>query len=227
MELFVSDKRLPSSLSSEELLGQLDSADDDVLFDVEENDVVTFLTRLKITPGLIPVKKKLIFSYYIKWSHDCVPQKKFSTIVDRYYKTNNEYIFVNQDAFKITKQLKGLHKSKTKYIKNKFALNFVEFLKDKNIVAGTKWIKADILFYYFDQWAFKRKLGSGNKKKLIRITKMFLKIRKTSTKEVWIGVNDGAIPLDVQEKATEWARNRYATKEKQQKKSNKVPRTRS
>src|SRR6478735_8515513 len=110
-------KILPSQLSFEELMEMMNSQEEAPSNEITEfmNDIVPFLTHYGITPGDMPVSKKLLYKLYQTYSKAPANKQEFSLKVGEYITDKSStYYYINQDNFAISKHLYAEQKKKDK-----------------------------------------------------------------------------------------------------------------
>lgn len=152
-------KKLPSNLSLDELLKALENKDDDSLETIVEesnDDVLLFVTTLKINKGSHPIKKKLLYRLYHNWSDKPVTQLSFTIKLSYYIDHSSDSYLINENDFKLTNKVKKLLGPKKSLVKSKnYRQHFEYFLNKFNIKKGDDiWLESFMLYYLYDNWCY-------------------------------------------------------------------------
>jgi hypothetical protein len=189
-------KILPSQLSYEELLNILDSSDPQPKIEQileYTNDVVPFLTNYGITPGDTPVSKKLLYKLYKAYSKNPIIPVDFNTKVGEYItEKSNQYYFINQDNFAISKHIYKEIDKKDKTKSLTYQKHFNWFLTESNIKPGSKWLEGFILFFIYKNFCKSRRinhrLGYLNYHKFLKLHFKYKRIKEN--RSLWFKVDE-------------------------------------
>lgn len=189
-----SKRFLPSSLTEEELIELLNSAEDHPKAEIMEytNDVVPFLSNYSITPGDTRVSKKLIYSLYKTYSDNPVSQPEFTTKMGLYIQHNSLFFKINKDQFAISQHIYEETKKREKTKSLTYQKHFKWFLDTAEVKSGTKWIEGFVLFYIYKTFCKGRrvhpKLGYTNFHKFLKLH--FTNRRIKENRALWFKVDE-------------------------------------
>jgi hypothetical protein len=187
-------KILPSQLSYEELINLLGSSEPEPTEQILEytNDVVPFLTNYGITPGNVPVSKKLLYKLYKTYSKNAILINEFSTKVGEYITDKSTlYYYINYDNFAISKYIysETVKRDKTKSLI--YQKHFNWFITEKQVKTGSKWVEGFVLFYIYKDFCKSRrvnpKLGYVNYHKFLKLH--FQNKRIKGNRSLWFKVD--------------------------------------
>lgn len=149
-------KKLPTELSNEELLNNLDSTED---ISIVENDVGKFISFYNIKSGNDKVLSGLLYHLYKNWSKNRTTRHSFSKELGLYFEKSNSAFLLNKDSINFSqKALELLNSPK----KNKFRSSqkhFNSFIKCYDIKKDGYWIEDSIFYAWYIKWC------SGNSRK--------------------------------------------------------------
>ena len=187
-------KILPSQLSYEELINLLGSSESEPTEQILEymNDVVPFLTNYGITPGNVPVSKKLLYKLYKTYSKNAIAISEFSTKVGEYIADKSSYYYyINYDNFAISKYIYSETEKRDKTKSLIYQKHFNWFITEKQITVGSKWVEGFVLFYIYKDFCKSRrvnpKLGYVNYHKFLKLH--FQNKRIKGNRSLWFKVD--------------------------------------
>lgn len=213
----MSNKKLPSQASYEELLAALEKEDiAEARPETEEilefkNNIVPFLSYYNIIPGTHPVSKKLLYRLYTSHVDDPNEPLSFHRAVGEYLPNysnrSGKFYQLNIDQFKVSQYILNLFNNTTvsKDKSNTYRKHFEKFLAAKNIKDGEKWIEGFIIFEIYQDYCRDRKKKSSfsyeNFHKMLKV--YFKNQRKTSNRSLWFRVNEETTNYFTQEQTNE------------------------
>jgi hypothetical protein len=187
-------KILPSQLSYEELINLLGSSEPEPTEQILEytNDVVPFLTNYGITPGNVPVSKKLLYKLYKTYSKNAILINEFSTKVGEYITDKSTlYYYINYDNFAISKYIYSETAKRDKTKSLIYQKHFNWFITEKQVKTGSKWVEGFVLFYIYKDFCKLRrvnpKLGYVNYHKFLKLH--FQNKRIKGNRSLWFKVD--------------------------------------
>lgn len=146
--------KLPSELSEEELLKSLESEEE--IIPQAANNVVAFLLFYNIEPGVFPVKSRVLYKLYTKYTKEPVPIQVFSLEVGNYIKNVTGYLHINKSAFKIAdKTFELLQKRTNMQTSPAFKRHYENFIKAAQLQAGGIWTCSGDLYEAYISWSKK------------------------------------------------------------------------
>ncbi len=114
------------------------------------DDVTPFLTTYEITPGDMPVSKKLLYKLYKTYSKAPIEQAHFNLKVGEYIADKSDkYYYINKDNFAISKHIYQQEKKidKTKRLTSQKHFQWV--METMPITKGGFWLEGFIIFYLY------------------------------------------------------------------------------
>ena len=147
--------KLPSALSDEELLKQLDSPEQ--IQKEAPNNVVSFLLFFKIEPGAFLVKKHVLYTLYLGYTKESVGRVEFDREVGNYILSKIyrgcPYFYINYNSFDIgSKTFELFQKSKHITKSPRFNSHFKNFIQANNLEDGNHWIPAQLFYQEYREW---------------------------------------------------------------------------
>lgn len=201
-------KKLPSQYTIEELMSLLDSAEEDSFDEVIQiemegsNDILAFTSNYKITPGDLPVSKKILYKLYRAFSSHPLTEKEFGNrLRDFVDDKGSKFFYLNQDNFAISRHLfketrkKDLTKSLT------YQKHFNWFIEAREIGPGAKWVEGYVLFYIYLTFCNERKVKPKfGYKSFHNFLKLHFKHRRVNqNRSLWFQVDHRTHDLLTQE----------------------------
>lgn len=190
-------KKLPTSISTEDLLKSLDENNDPV--EVIQNDFLKFIRYFNIEAGDHLVPTKAMYQLYKRWTANPMSRQEFGHQMSNLFMRSvpcNAYR-LNKDAFNLSqKAYELLIAKKRDKLKSKVsAKHFERFLKHYNLTEGDFWVESFVLENLYDEWTF-----FENRKKRLLSTLYFIKFlnlyfkkqRRTENRVGWYGINKEA-----------------------------------
>lgn len=181
----MSERKLPNSLTDEELLKVLENEDfkteeikilDEALF----TDIPAFVHAYDIKPGTKPIVATLLYKLYRHWSKDPLTSVIFNKHMLSYFRSkrgkHSHLLFINVSFYKLMQKLQKALSDSGNALKNKVLKNkavFESFITLNNIKAGTEYIASSNLHSLFMHW---RKVNNIKKNMDHRHFKKFLEI---------------------------------------------------
>lgn len=156
-------KKLPTEISSEELLEALE--DSTTTEKPTEHSVLQFLAEFNIKPGQEKISGRTLYKLYFYHTDEPVSTLEFHLILTSYFEyekhNNDKGYYVNRKAKVITERL-GYYLALKKQIKKTknphFRRHFENFIESHGLKRGTKNIPAQALFFFYDKWQYENKL---------------------------------------------------------------------
>lgn len=218
-------KKLPSEITTEELLSILEQEDEVVetsTVSIYGTDVLEFFSFYNIRKGTDSVSKPFLYRLYKLWSNAPVRVTLFRNEAARYLDGNLRNHYVNQDVFQLSKRAQEiLDKGKRDRTKKKpYKAHFESFLKEYDIKsADDNYVTTSTLFFFYDEWTYKNKKKHGlSWHSFNNFCKLYFKQKRlTDDTTRWYGIND-SISKDRLNIAKEWAQKYDGKKEKNKKK---------
>lgn len=219
----MSDQKLLNNLSTEDLIKELDqpTQSEQSVNPYKNNDVLDFVYFFNMKPGKEPVKKKLLYKIYTKWSKDVVHLKTFNNILTDYFESDITVLYLDSDAFKLTKNaIEFLEPKKKRDTGNpNYQRHFSNFLSHYSIVPGKTWIEQEVLYYLYRKW--KDDKGSLNPSTFSDFCSINLRKKKTET-AIFYGVSDLSAVLS--QKELDELRQGFTRAKRKSKKPHQIPR---
>lgn len=229
-------KKVPHLLDTEELLKRVTASEpvqdnptslDEIVFENQPNDILSFLSVFNIVNGEERIKKITIYNIYKAWSMSPLPKSSFHQELSKYIPIDpgrSSYYSINQNAIKLTYDAyRDFKRTRSKAKSKAWVLRLEDFLNYHAIKDGPYWIEIDILYFLYDKFEHER----GNthhgqrlsKKYFEKITDIYLK-SKTTEKSKLYAVSDN-IKNFFQPGQLERMKKTYAIQEKQKHKKKK------
>lgn len=145
--------KLPSELSEEELLKSLESEEE--IIPQAANNVVAFLLFYNIEPGVFPVKSRVLYKLYTKYTKEPVPVQVFSLEVGNYIKNVTGYLHINKSAFKIADKTFELLQKRNYQTSPILKRHYENFIKTYNFQIGSIWTCSNDLYQEYRNWCKK------------------------------------------------------------------------
>lgn len=224
-------KKLPHSLSLDDLLKVLENKEDhslETIIEESDNDVLLFLTTLKINKGNERIKKKLLYKLYYNWSDTPVSQVSFTIKLSYYIDHETNYYLINENTFKLTNKIKKIVEPRRDVRKNKdYTKHFQYFLDKFKLKKGSDlYITGSTVYFLYDNWCY-----SNNKRPLLGDRGFHIMLNHNlgpykllPGKAKIYGLQKEAKEILTDEfikKAIEWSAARYNTKEAHKKNKEK------
>lgn len=224
-----------------ELLSSGGNVDPDEITELSEeeqidNSVVKFLIYYDIKPGNYSISIKALYKLFNSWNKEKKMDITYflKTINIFFNKKNlnynyyhNSYIKINTSMAKITKHIEDIKRKKINTRLNKYHLKYMdEFLTLNNIKAGPVYVEADILYYLFDYYNFKKKRKHISYQKFVSMCFLYFSFRQLGFGSMWFGVTENIKDLITPEWVKVWRQGRvnygYITKKKSKEKKTKL-----
>ena len=191
-------KKLPSKISTEDLLKALDSKEE-VKEEIREvfdfgNDVPLFLSKYKIESGTQTITKKKLYRLYKQFSETPVNLYEFYLTVGGFIESyKDDHYLINLNRAEIHNLIQ-----KNKPNSKKFALTSVStrrhfelFLEETDINKGQKWVEAHVLIYLYHKWCRANKKSIRLKPKVfVSFARLYLETKRTTHQFTWFKVNE-------------------------------------
>lgn len=212
----MSFKQLPSSISTDDLLKQLETVKEEVKKKTRKSsDLLEFLTTFNIEPGIIRVERKILYRLYKQYSNKPLSDAAFYRRLANYIKMEKNFFYVNQKQVDISERvlnlLKPAHREQTRVVP--LQMHFQNFIKKFNLKAGKKpntiWVSAKTLYDLYDEWTYGiRKKTPLNYRQFTKFCTIYFPINKQTTGKIWISLDDSIFELIK-------ARNSFKNEEKE------------
>lgn len=155
----MTNKKLITAATEEELLKLLEQSDNDVEVDVyAPNDLLGFISVYKLSPGTNPVRKSLLYQLYTQWSDKPVDRHSFSLGLGMHFLTRMEkklsYFCMDNQAEELIKKLYEFKKPIDRTKHKNWKIHFDFYLKKYDIVKGSLYIKGSVLYNLYDKWTY-------------------------------------------------------------------------
>lgn len=209
-----------NSLSVEELLSRLDTAEDNAIT-ASEDPYVNFLSFFNIVQGEQAVRAHFLLDLYNNWSKQPVKIVEFKQGLERLIFRRLNYFYIDKSALNLTEAAikHFLEKPLPKKNKRRGTDNFPLFLKALSINDGPKWVESFVLYYLYDKYAYDRRhmhtLTESHFSRLL--TERFKEKRFTSEGYLWVQVSDLSAHI-TREQITEIRTGRKQREKKNKKK---------
>ena len=191
--------KLPSSLTEEELLALLETAEEapeNAIFTYTD-DIVPFLSNYDIQPGTTSVSKKLLYDLYKLYSEEPVSNYEFQLKVGKYLDHDRAYYKINKDQFIISSVIFSEKKTKDKTKSLSYQKHFQWFLDNKGVKSGNKWLEGFALFEIYTQFCRERrvhpKLGYKTFHKFLKLHFSYRRVNEN--RSLWFHVDEKTFNL--------------------------------
>lgn len=216
-------RKLPHTASVEELLKTIEDDEtplseehDIVNYPTLENDLVAFLSFYEIEPGNDVVPKAMLYKLYGLWSDSPITRNHFgqemAKFVLSHVKGAQTYYLLNKSSIRLTKAAYDLINKHTRDLSKSppWKAHFENFLNKYEIKAGYFFIESYALYDLYDEYVYsidkKRPLGY---RQFVNICKIyFKKVRITSNKVMWFGVDKSITNFLTPERLASLRKNR-------------------
>lgn len=194
-------KKLPNSVSTEDLLKALDETTEaskpiDEIFDFR-NDVPVFLSKYNIQSGENQVAKRSLYSLYVRSSEAPVSRKTFLVAMGNFVTDHTRTTFaLNKTKMEINALIQNTKPVSIKYSPAhvKTRKHFEDFLEQNNIRSGTKWVESEILLYVYQKWCREnRKSIRFKPNTFVKMLKLFLDNKKTTHYANWFRIDEAIL----------------------------------
>lgn len=227
----MSDYKLPNHLSIDDLLTSLDSSSNNTDINIQEfkdNDFLSFLSFYNIKTGEEQVSLAVLYELYNRWSKVKMKHFKFSNLFCKYFKYSTAHrkkdIFINKSTLNLAIEAQHiLFKSDTKDVtkNSKFTKQIECYIDEFGLVKGSDYIDSSVLFYFYDNWSYKR-LKQLNKQQFNTFMELFFDKKYTKRDNtIWFCINRlnimEKITNESLEKAKDWAEKNKNKSEKRKK----------
>jgi len=168
-----------SSLSTEDLLNQLENDKAPASSGRYKNEVSNFITDFSLESGKEEIPTKLLYKIYKQWSQEPVKYTVFSSILYYFFEKTKKYalncvkLSVNTEI--LIDILDNIQKKKHNRA-NTFASKqqMDSFFKAYDIKPGRMYLEGFILYYLYDSWTYKtRKTRILSKMNFTKVLKVF------------------------------------------------------
>lgn len=206
-------KKIPSTISTEELLKELEKTPNiekaEVITQkpVKESDILKFLTKFNIEPGNHTIERKIIYNLYQNYSETPIGEKKFYKKLSEYLTSvkgqrTRVFFHINQKSLDLSEKVTNLLKPRTRPSTKMIPLqmHFNNFVKKYELKVGKKpnfiWVSVKVLYDLYDEWVFNiRKKKPLGYKEFNNFCKIYFPVTKESDGKVWLMLNDSASEL--------------------------------
>lgn len=221
--------KLPSEISTEDLLKSINTAQD-AQESIKEphSDVTRFLTHYELQSGAYPVRQSVIYRLYRAWSKDPDERYAFGVEAAKYLFSRQigpkYYYLINKDAFKLEDRSYQLLKNRDKRKSPAYQKHFQNFLNAHSIQKGKIYIPCYAIHNLYKQWAGKRPaLSYGS---LFQFLELHFKSKRVETSKARaFGLSDNIKDYISEEKIKELKEARKRKSKRKNKKSS--PKTQS
>jgi hypothetical protein len=188
-------KKLPSTISSEELLKVIE---DTVFTDKPiEHSVLQFLADFNIEPGKVKINSRVLYKLYYYHTEEPVSPIEFNCILLGYFESiddsNGKRFFVNRPARDLTRKLAQFLASSKAVKKTKnphYRKHFESFLESQGLKSGTINIPAQALFFFYDKWQYENKLKTRlNYKNFLAMIRLYFITKRTAREWCIVKIN--------------------------------------
>lgn len=168
----MSQKKLPSHKSNEDLLKDLNLEDEQISPDVEEkiqssDTILAFLRFFNIEPGKQEVKAKYLYKLYSKFTEKPLNKLTFSIQMGEYFQFKSglhdetKVYLVNQKVLNLSEKLLNFLEKQTRHPRHKALsskAHFESFINKYGLKPGEKqdwiWVSIDLLYNLYDKWVY-------------------------------------------------------------------------
>lgn len=182
------NKKLPHTLTEDELLSQLKDEANQTTIEAVDNDVLLFISTYNIQSGKDRVHKNILYRLYKNWSKEPVGVTKFGREIGLYLGSVGNWTYVNQNAIKLSKMAQEafLKRKKVKTRSPHYKAQVERFMKECCISKGTFWLEAEILFDLYDEWCYSNNRSTQlTVQNLSALLKLYLKYKALKTGKVF------------------------------------------
>lgn len=197
----MSQKKLPVTKSTEELLKDLEVPEEIVEEKIESKDtVITFLRFYNIEPGLEKIHQRQLYKLYKEFTENPLIQYTFAENLSLYIpwtmvKEQKVYL-INQKAMNLSEKALEFLDKQTKHPRHKALpsqAHFKNFVDKYNIKRGTGtnwiWVSAVIFYNLYDKWTYSIKKKSPFSEKSFRdLCKLYFE-HKEDPQLLWFKLN--------------------------------------
>lgn len=232
------NKKQPPKLiheySVEELLKFMDSSEgsQSIAQKSEEeyidNEVVKFLAYYDIKPGIHRINSKVLFKLFKAWTKNkTYKQADFLNNLRIQFESNKKilnyekylYFKINKSLVNITRFLEEAKPKKITFRKTMFYKRFMEeFIEEHKLFKGPIYVEADILYYLFDFYNYKKGRRSIGYERFVSMCYLYFPYKQLGFGSTWFGVNESIKNMITPEWVNTWRQGRvkygYITKDK-------------
>lgn len=189
---------LPGNLSLDDLLEAINSPQEHVKPESpisEDSSVYSFLITYGIKSGDHPVKARLFYELYRRWTKNPIEKSKFDVEITKYIIATQKYrqnvYLIDKDAFKIGEEIQRFLTPKNKIKTKSYKKHFEYYLSKHNIKPGTYWIESYVLYYLYDKWVYSiKKTAPLGEIQFFNFCKLYFKQKRNSSSRVtWFGID--------------------------------------
>jgi len=199
-------KQLPSTISTDDLLKQLENEKPFVEKNdkepskrrpKKESEILSFLNTFNIQPGDERIHGRIIYNLYKKYADDPLSEIKFYNRLINYIKIHQGYFFVNQKSLDLSERviafLTPTPRPKTKIVP--LQIHFNNFIKKFDLKSGKAphhiWVSLKTLYDLYDEWTYNiRKKKPLGYKHFSKFCQIYFPITKQTTGKIWISLDE-------------------------------------
>jgi len=186
-------RKLPSHISTDDLLLALESAEDTETTEWS-NDVPYFLSHFKMEQGAYKVRSSLLYSLYRLYSKAPLPQYDFSCTVSQFIQLEKKYFRLNIPPIRIAKVVNKKKQDTSLNFNANLSIkkHFEAFIRKTQIKKGKTWVEGVILHEIYRHYCIDNKIKTRMiYKHFIKVSKLYFDIKRIgSSKAVWFNIND-------------------------------------
>ena len=174
------NKKLPHTLTEDELLSQLKDESHQTAIESVGNDILLFISTYNIQSGKDRVHKSILYRLYKSWSKYPVSATKFGREISVYFGSAGNWTHINQNALKLSKMAQEafLKRKRVKTRSPHYKSQVERFMKECDISKGTFWLEAEILFDLYDEWCYSNNRSTQlTVQNLSALLKLYLKYK--------------------------------------------------
>ncbi len=185
--------RLPHSISDEDLLLALESADDTETTEWS-NDVPHFLSHFKFEQGTYKVHKNLLYKLYKLYSKTPLRQYDFTLTASQFIQLEKNYYRMNIKPVQIAKVVNTKKRDTSVNFHANLTIkkHFERFLSVCDVKKANTWVEGVIFHEIYRHYCIDKKAkGRMIYKHFIKVSKLYFKTRRIgSSKAFWYNIDD-------------------------------------
>lgn len=188
----MTNKKLPSDFSTEELLEQLESEETtDIDLVTYADDIPYFFAKFNLRPGTHKIKNRLLYELYKLFSHNPVKFTVFCKETNKYVENKKTYLLLNVEPLEIAK-LCHIHpnRKRTEYANHRIKAHIEAFISHHKLTKSKKWVSSIILFDLYKK--FGKTKGETVKINHLRFNsymRLIFEYKKTRDNHMFFGVD--------------------------------------
>jgi hypothetical protein len=215
-------KNIPTEISTQELLELIKTLPEEPVEPkpqlavakeeyVPKDVVLSFVMAFEIKIGEDKVYTRNLYKLFKLWSESDVSLKTFTTrlsiLIPSTYEYGKTYFYINKNWLNIAKIIdeKKVKKTRHQYIPLNSIKKINKWLKSSNLKTGDIYIEADILFFVFDTWCYRRKESTPRLVSFTRYMKRIFNNKKfNEDHQTWFGVDEQIYNCITDEAVRNW-----------------------